>query len=338
MKMVLHKHELKLKHRFKIAHDSRDVQKTLIVELRNGIHSGYGEATASNYYQKSIESIEEILESNREIIESYDYEDPSFFWEQLHQSMGSNYFALCAVDVAVHDLLAKRSKQSLREYWKLNGGNHPQSSYTIGIDSVENMIKKILEFPWSNYKIKLGTKEDIRIVTELRKVTNAIFRVDANCGWTVDETLRNAHVLKELNVEFIEQPLPAEDWEGMSVLYKKSVLPLIADESCQIEVDISKCYQHFHGINIKLMKCGGFTPARRMISKSKSLGMKIMLGCMTESSVGISAMTQLLSLLDYVDMDGFLLISNDVGIGPKLVGDNIELPTGPGIGVQIKEM
>jgi len=146
--------------------------------------------------------------------------------------------------------------------------------------------------------------DDLKIVRELRKHTTALFRVDANCGWTAEQTIEFAPALKELGVEFIEQPLPPEDVDGARRAFAKSALPLIADESCIVEADVDRCAGAFHGINIKLTKCGGLAPARRMAARARALGLQLMVGCMTESSVGISAIAQLLPLLDYVDMDG----------------------------------
>ncbi|MEP0368984.1 MAG: dipeptide epimerase [Cyclobacteriaceae bacterium] len=334
MKLILHQYDLHLKHTFKIAHDMRDVQQTLIVELQDGDISGYGEATASKYYGKTIADMVDLLEANRSHIESYQYQDPADFWEGLKIPFQTNSFALSAIDVAIHDLYAKKKGLSHIQLWGGSYENLPVSNYTIGIDTVENMVSKLREFPWSSYKIKLGTNEDLKIIRELRSVTDATFRVDANCGWGVDETLRNAREMKSLGVEFIEQPLKADDWEGMKMLFAQSELPLIADESIEQEEDVSRCKDHFHGVNVKLMKCGGFTPARRMIATAKSLGMKAMVGCMTESSVGISAVAQLLPWLDYVDMDGFLLISNDTADGPKVKNGAIEIAKGAGIGVE----
>lgn len=333
MKLTLHQYDLRLKHTFKIAHDMRDVQQTLIVELQDGAISGFGEATATRYYGKTIADMVNLLEANRSLIESYQYQDPADFWEELKAPFGSDSFALSAIDVAIHDLYAKKKGLSLIQLW---GGRYeklPLSNYTIGIDTVENMVNKLREFPWSSYKIKLGTNEDLKIIHELRKVTEATFRVDANCGWGVDETLRNAREMKSLGVEFIEQPLKADNWDGMKTLFAQSELPFIADESIEQEEDVLRCKDHFHGVNVKLMKCGGFTPARRMIAQAKSLGMKAMVGCMTESSVGISAVAQLLPWLDYVDMDGFLLISNDIADGPKVKNGTIEIAKGAGIGI-----
>ncbi len=333
MKLKLHTFDLKLKHTFKIAHDARDVQKTLIVELNNEKYVGYGEATASQYYGNSIESMVKLLVNNQSLIESYAGEKPEAFWEKTNLALSKNTFAQSAVDIAVHDLYGRCKQKPLYNIWGLELKNLPSSNYTIGIDTIENMVKKMNELPWPKYKIKLGTSEDLAIIKELRKYTNAVFRVDANCAWGVDETLKNAKELKKYNVQFIEQPLQADDWEGMKTVYKNSELPVIADESCIREDSVQKCKGHFHGINIKLMKCGGLTPARRMIKQAKELGLKVMVGCMTESSVGISAIAQLLPLLDYVDMDGSMLLENDIADGPSLLDGRVVMPKGHGTGV-----
>lgn len=332
--MILHTYNLKLKHTFKIAHDARDVQKTLIVELNNGLVSGFGESTASQYYGYQIDAMVEILESNRSTIESYSWEKPDEFWNKLSARLSENSFAQSALDVAIHDLYGKTIGKPLYKIWGTSVDEIPTTNYTIGIDTIEKMVQKMKEFPWPKYKIKLGTREDLKIIKELRKYTDAVFRVDANCAWDVEETIYNAKELKKFNVQFIEQPLKADDWDGMKEVYKKSALPLIADESCVTEDYIEKCYNHFHGVNIKLMKCGGLTPARRMIKQARRLNMKVMIGCMTESSVGISAISQLLPEIDFVDMDGFILIEKDLATGPTLKDGKIIMPSGNGTGVK----
>jgi L-alanine-DL-glutamate epimerase-like enolase superfamily enzyme len=159
--------------------------------------------------------------------------------------------------------------------------------------------------------------------------------VDANCGWTAEETIRNAEQLRPLNVEFIEQPLPADNWQGQKELLKNSVLPIIADESCIHETDVAACHGYFHGVNIKLVKCGGLTPARRMIEVAQELDLKVMVGCMTESTVGISAIAQLLPLLDYVDMDGAALLAQDIATGASVERGVCHYPATNGNGVDL---
>jgi L-alanine-DL-glutamate epimerase-like enolase superfamily enzyme len=275
------------------------------------------------------------LEKITPFIESITNETPEEFWHKAHQFLKHDMFALCALDIAYNDLYARKKGKKLYELWCYSTDNNPKTDYTIGIDSIEKMVSKMKELPWPIYKIKLGTKEDIAIVTELRKHTDAIFRIDANCGWTVSEAINNAIELKKLGVEFLEQPLKADNWEGHAEVFKHSVLPIIADESCIIEEDVAKCHNHFHGVNVKLVKCGGLTSARRMISQAKKLGMKTMVGCMTESTVGISAIAHLLPELDYVDMDGALLLAKDIATGVTIKDGIIKYSELNGTGVTL---
>jgi len=336
MILTLHPFDLYLRHAFTISRESRTVQRTLIVELSDGVHSGYGEATANpHYYGVSIEGMVEVLTQLKPVIESAVIETPEAFWAQMEPHLREHPFALCALDVAVNDLFARQRGLPLYKYWGLNLDHLPMSNYTIGIASIEEMAAKMEEQPWPLYKIKLGTANDLEIIRELRSHTDAVFRVDANCAWTPEQTIAFAPELKALGVEFIEQPLKAEDWEGMREVYAHSALTVIADESCRVETDVDRCQGYFHGINIKLMKCGGLTPARRMITRARQLGLKVMVGCMTESSVGISAIAQLLPLLDYVDMDGAILLREDIATGVCLSDGKAHFPDLPGTGVRL---
>jgi L-Ala-D/L-Glu epimerase len=171
----------------------------------------------------------------------------------------------------------------------------------------------------------------------LRRHTKAIFRIDANTAWTADQTIAFAPELKQLGVEFLEQPLKRDDWDGMKRVFRECALPVIADESCLVEEDVDRCAGFFHGINIKLTKAGGLTPAQRMISRARELGLKVMVGCMNESSIGISAIAQLLPLLDYVDMDGAVLIAKDIASGVHLKEGRAVFPDENGLGVRLLE-
>ncbi len=335
MKIILHPFELELKHTFTISRQSFNTKPTLIVELKDGNLSGYGEASANPYYGISIEKMTRDIINCQSTIEHSNKETPEDFWKKLYPLLKDNMFALCALDLAFHDLYARKKDKKLVDLWNLDTSQNPMTNYTIGIDSVEKMVNKMKEMPFPIYKIKLGTSEDLKIITELRKHSDAIFRVDANCGWTVDETIKNAVALQKLGVEFIEQPLKADDWNGHKKVFENSVLPIIADESCQIEADIIKCFQHFHGVNIKLVKCGGLTPAKRMLYQAKEFNMKTMVGCMTESSVAISSIAHLLPLLDYVDMDGALLLKNDIAEGVKIEKGIVKYSTINGNGVKL---
>jgi len=335
MNLILRPYELKLKHTFTISRESYNAQNTLIVELKDGDFSGYGEATSNPYYGITVQKMTDDVLNIKHIIEADNDKTPEAFWAKMYPHLKHNMFALCALDLAYNDLYARKKGQKLFELWNYKINNNPLTDYTIGIDTIDKMVAKMKELPWPIYKIKLGTKEDIAIVEALRKHTDAVFRIDANCGWTVDETIKNAIALKALGVEFLEQPLKADDWDAHKTVFKKSVLPIIADESCQIEADIDKCHNHFHGVNVKLVKCGGLTSARRMLTKARALGMKTMVGCMTESSVGISAIAHLLPLLDYVDMDGALLLSEDIAQGVTIKNGVVEYSHLNGTGVSL---
>lgn len=335
MQIALKKYTLKLAHTFTISRESRDEQDTLIVCLSHDGKTGYGEATSNPYYGITIEKMMAEIESNRTAIENYELDAPENFYEHL-ETLGLHKFTLCALDLAANDLYGKLQGKPLYKIWGTDNSHYPTTNYTIGIASIEKMVEKLKEKPWPVYKIKLGTKEDVAIIKELRKHTDAIFRIDANTAWTAEETIKNAPILKKLGVEFLEQPLKADDWEGMKLVREQSVLPVIADESCIVESDVEKCGPYFHGINIKLTKCGGLTPARSMIKKGRELGLQLMVGCMTESSVGISAIAQLLPQLDYVDMDGAMLLKEDIASGVTILENGtVIFPESPGSGIQL---
>jgi len=296
---------------------------------------GYGEAPAIAYYNIPVEKMVEDIERKKVFIEKFAFSDPERYWHYLHHLFPANNFLVCALDMAGWDIYGKLKRKQLHELWGLDTAAAPLTDFTIGIDTIENMVAKMKEKPWPIYKIKVGVEDDIEMVSTLRNHTDAVLRVDANAGWTLEQALQKIPLLKELGVEFVEQPLAKDDWEGMKVLYQDSALPLIADESCVVEADVEKCHQHFHGINIKLTKCSGITPARHMITRAKELGMKVMVGCMNESSVGTAAIAQLAPMLDYVDMDGPLLLAEDIAKGVSFDFGKIMFTEIPGLGIEI---
>jgi L-alanine-DL-glutamate epimerase-like enolase superfamily enzyme len=327
--------DLPLKHRFTIAHQSREVQETLIVRLEEDGLFGLGESTTNPFYGITLDNMREALEKFKPILLGGKWNTPAELWELGKEIFQSNPFAQCALDQAAWDLYTKKMGKKLYEYLDLNPQSIPTTNFTIGIDTVEKMCAKLREVDWPIYKIKLGTDQDLEIVRELRKNTNSIFRVDANCAWTVDQAISYSEELAHLGVEFIEQPLAKDNLEGMREVFTHSKLPLMADESCISESDVEKCQGRFHGVNIKLVKAGGITPALRMIQKAKALGMKTMVGCMTESSIGISAIAHIAPLLDYVDMDGAMLLSKDPARGVRIFPEKVLFPEGPGIGAEL---
>ncbi|MFD2203803.1 dipeptide epimerase [Shivajiella indica] len=337
MKLSFFVRDLHLKHTFTIAHQSRDIQDTIIVKLEEDGFYGLGETTTNPFYGMTAENICERLEQARDLVEKGTWSTPEDLWEKGKAIFEDNPFAQCALDMAAWDIFTKKKGQKLYEYLGLDPTRIPVTNFTIGIDSIEKMVAKMKEVDWPLYKIKLGTDHDLDIIRELRKHTSSPFRIDANCAWTVEQAIRNSEELAKLNVEFMEQPLGKDDLEGMKEVYKYSKLPVIADESCIVESDVKKCHGLFHGINVKLVKAGGITPGLRMIQEAKSLGMKTMVGCMTESSVGITAIAHIAPLLDYVDMDGAMLLKEDIAKGVQITPEKVTFPAGNGIGATLIE-
>ncbi len=334
--MILHykKYELPFEYPFSISGGrTKTHQPTLVVVLQMGNYYGLGEAPAISYYNISVEQMISDIEQHKKAIEKFAFTEPERYWHYLHHLLPKNPFLVCALDMAAWDMYGKMVKKPLYEIWETSWTNIPDTDYTIGIDTIDKMVEKMNNKPWPVYKIKLGTTNDIEIIKALRMHTDSHFRIDANAGWTLDEALEKIPQLKELGVEFIEQPLAKDDWEGMKILYQQSVLPLIADESCVFEQDVDTCYQHFHGINIKLTKCSGITPALRMIRRAKELNMKVMMGSMNECTIGSAAIAQFLPQLDFVDMDGPLLLAQDLASGLEYNYGKVSLTKQPGMGI-----
>jgi L-Ala-D/L-Glu epimerase len=336
MKVHYWHYNLKFRHPFTISKGTKTHQPTLIVELEHLGWKGYGEAPAISYYNIPVEKMIEDLERKKTFVEKFAFTEPDRYWHYLHHLFPQNAFLVCALDIAAWDMYAKMKRKKLHECWSNDVSKNALTDYTIGIDSIEKMIAKMKEKPWPIYKIKVGTADDIAIVKALRENTDAILRVDANAAWDVQTALKLIPQLKEFGVEFVEQPLVKDDWEGMKILYKESPLPLFADEACVFEQDVEKCKDHFHGINIKLTKCSGITPALRMISRAKELCMKVMVGCMNESTVGSAAIAHLLPLIDHVDMDGPLLLEEDVAEGIGYEYGRIIYSDEKGLGIRYK--
>lgn len=333
MKVQYWPYSLKFRHPFTISKGTKTHQPTLVVELEHFGVKGYGEAPAIAYYNIPVEKMIEDLEAKKTLIEKFAFTDPERYWHYLHHLLPENNFLVCALDIAAWDIYGKLKKKPLYELWGGNTSNNPVCDYTIGIDTIEKMVAKMKELPWPIYKIKVGTADDIAIVKALRENTNATLRVDANAAWDLETALQLIPQLEELGVELVEQPLAKDNWEGMKVLYEKSSLPLYADEACVKEADVKKCEGHFHGINIKLTKCSGITPARRMIQEAKQLGMKVMVGCMNESTIGSAAIAHLLPFIDHVDMDGPLLLEEDLATGLTYDYGKVSCSQQPGLGI-----
>ena len=337
MKMTLHQWKLPLARTFTISRESMEHQSSVIVELEHDGHRGLGEVTANAFYGHCIEQITANLKRAESILESYSDQPPDRVWDQMLVAVANDRFAASALDMAAHDLHGQRLGIPTWQAWELTWDDAIESSYTIGIDSPDAMAANLSDHKgWSFYKIKLGTQNDLAIIRRLRDDTDATFRVDANCGWSAEQTVEYSHELASLGVEFIEQPLPIDaSAEDKQFVFEKSALPIIADEDCQVIQDVHRCEQYFHGVNVKVCKCGGLTPALAMLRQAKELGLKTMVGCMVETAIGISGAAQLLPLLDYVDLDGAVLLHDQPATGVVVDRGKIKLADQAGNGAAI---
>ncbi len=336
MKLALSTYDLKTRHPFTISRGTTVVQPTLVVTLEEDGIRGYGESNHYPFYGCTLQNMAAALESVHGHLLSRRIGDPAVLWQELDGRLSSNRFAQNALDQAAWDLWGKVRGAPVWKLWGLTLDDCPPTDYSIGIDPIETMVAKLRQMPgFPVYKVKLGTKNDVEIIRALRQATDAVFRVDANCAWTADETIDKSHALKELGVEFIEQPMARENRREMEKVHRDSVLPIIADESAQTEGDVARCEGLFHGINVKLPKCGGLTPGKRMLEDARRRGMKTMVGCFAESSVGISATAQVLPLVDYADLDGILLIAEDVASGVTIDRGRVLFPNENGCGIRM---
>ncbi len=330
--------DLKLKHTFQIARETRDVQNNVVVQIkdRDGI-VGYGESAPSRFFGEDVTSVTKTLVQSRDLLKNTDPFQIEDITLHLKNKFPKDAAARAAIDIALHDMIGKKLKIPLYKFLGLNRHERKTTSFTIGIDTVEKMCKKVEEardFPV--LKIKVGMKGDTEILKELRKTTKAVFRVDANTGWTRDEARQKLNLMEELGVELVEQPFPVGSIESLKAVRRHSKIPIFADEDIKDSKDIPAFSDVVDGINIKLMKCGGIREALRMIYTARAHGLKIMVGCNIESSLSITAAAHLMSLVDYVDLDGNLLVTNDPYIGATVDQGRLTLPEGNGLGVEAR--
>lgn len=329
--------ELPFRQPFTTAHGTKTLQPSLLVRLNNGMATGFGEVTAISYYPETIESMAASLEAKKGMIQRYSLTDVPRFWHFLHHLIEGQHFLTAALDIAAWDCMANLRRMPLYKMLGVEWKNPPLTSFTIGYDTQEKMLVAMQARPWPVYKIKLPRPDDIDALRYLRQHSQAAFRIDANEGWNFESTKKLLPELAALGVELLEQPLPREEWEAQQELKQLSAIPIYADEACQEEEDVARCAGAYHGINIKLAKCGGLSPAIRMIPEARRLGLKIMLGGMSESSVGAAAIAQLLPLADAADIDGPLLLADDLADGLKIENGQISFEVPQGLGVRLRE-
>lgn len=338
MKLTWKQYDLKLKHTFRISRSARDLAPVIILELEHDGIVGYGESSPTSRYGESLETI--VLFFQKVELNKFEsplqLEDILNYVDSIEQG---NTSAKCAVDLALHDWVGKKLGVPLYQLWGLNPNKTAKCSFTIAIDSkevVEQKVKEAEEFPI--LKVKVGSDNDEEMITTIRKITDKVLYVDANEGWKDRNiALEKIKWLKDQNVEFVEQPMPAQQFDDIKWLRDKSPLPLIADESVLRLNEVPKLAEAYDGINIKLMKCTGLREAMRMIHTAQALNMKIMMGCMIETAVGISAGAHLSPLLDYADLDGNVLISNDPFDGVRNIKGELKLNNKPGLGVTLRQ-
>jgi L-alanine-DL-glutamate epimerase-like enolase superfamily enzyme len=326
-----YRQELELTHTFRLARGASDVRQTLVLELGEEGLMGLGEAAPIDRYDQDCASAARAAEAMAQHLTSplaYDSAASSV-------AVPGEVAAEAAMDMAVCDLAGKKLGVPLYELMGIDPRQAPVTSFTIGMDTPEVMEAKVREAgEYEVLKIKMGSDEDRQILEAVRGVTDRPLRVDANEGWTLEGAQSRLEWLESMGVELVEQPLPAGQLEEMRELRRLSPLPLFADESVYRAADIPRLAGAFDGINIKLMKCGGLGEARRMIAVARAHGMQVMLGCMVESSLAITAAAHLSPLVDFADLDGNLLIDNDPFVGVTVKGGRLVLPEGPGLGVR----
>jgi L-Ala-D/L-Glu epimerase len=336
---VLH---LRTRHVFNIAREEAPpLRESVWVRLRDadGLE-GWGEAAANPFYGETVATVAAVLPRLAEALSAVAAGSP-FSLERIERrlahSLGGNAAARVAVSAALHDLVGKRLGVPLWKLWGLDPADAPPSSFTIGIDTLEVMRQKVREAAdYPILKIKVGTGRDAEILGMIRdEAPTKKLRVDANTAWTAKEAIAALPVLEEHGVEFVEQPLPADDLDGLRLLRSRSRLPIIADESCSTAADAARLAGVVDGVNIKLAKCGSLREALRIVHVARAHGMSVMLGCMIESTLGIAAAVQLAPLVDYLDLDGAALLGNDPFTGPGLEGDgSVRMNQEPGLGVR----
>lgn len=324
-------------HPFVIARGAAPENRLIRVRLidDDGVE-GWGEAAPNRFYGETADTALGALARLKPIVEAA---DPSKIEEteaELNRALRFNASVKSAISAALHDLAGKKLGVPVYQLWGLDPARAPLSSFTIAIASsdaeLRERIGQAAEYPV--LKVKLGTDRDEHIIRTVRDAApNKILRVDANAAWNPNHALRMIEILRELGVEYVEQPLPPHDIDGLRFVRERSSLPVIADESCVVATDIPRLVGAVDGINIKLAKCGSLREALRMIATARAHNMLVMAGCMIETSLGITAAAHFAPLLDYADFDGAALLSDDPYVGATIAGGRIQIPTGPGLGV-----
>ncbi len=338
LKLSFRPYELQLRHVFTVAANSRTTTPGILTTIEYDGVTGFGEASMPPYLGESLKSVTEFLSK----VNLGQFTDPFLMEDILDYVEGimpGNHAAKASVDIALHDLTGKLMEQPWFRLWGLNPLKTPNSSFTIGIDTAEVVKQKTLEAKaFKILKVKLGRDNDKEMIETVRSVTDVPLYADVNQGWKdKQKALEMVQWLSGRGVQFVEQPLPKEQVDDIAWLTARSPLPIMADEALQTVQDLLSMKGIYSGINVKLMKCGGMNAAYKMITMARQMGMKILVGCMTETSCAVTAAAQLSPLADWADLDGNLLISNDIYEGMTIVDGKVTLPDRPGIGIVEKK-
>jgi L-Ala-D/L-Glu epimerase len=329
--------DLKLTTPFRIARGVQTVASNAIVHINHNGYTGHGEAAPDEFYGEDVETVLACVARFAGNLgnDPFAIED---VMNQLDKIIRLNPAAKAAVDMALYDLIGKMLGVPLYKLLGLNAAHAAHTSFTLGIDSPTEMAKKALKaIDYPILKVKVGTRHDLDNIKAIREVSQAVIRVDANTAWTAKEAIQAINALAPYTIEFVEQPVAPRDLAGLKLVRENVPLPIIADESCVTVEDIPRVAECVDGINIKLMKCGGLRHALKMIHVARAHNLRVMIGCMIESSLAITAAAHLTPLVDYADLDGHLLIDNDPYVGVGVLNGKLVLPEGPGLGVKARE-
>src|SRR5713226_4129750 len=326
--------DLKLTTPFRISRGVQTVASNAVVQVNYNGYTGYGEAAPDEFYGENVETVLACIAKFAGNLgdDPFAIED---VLNNLEHIIRLNPSAKAAVDMALYDLVGKMLGVPVYKLLGLNPAHAAHTSFTLGIDTPMNMAKKALaarDYPI--LKVKVGTKHDIDVIKAIREVSSATIRVDANAGWTPKEAIKTINALAHYNIEFVEQPIAPRDLEGLRLIRENVPIPIIADESCVTVDDIPRLAGCVDGVNFKLMKSNGITNVLKMIHVARAHNLRVMIGCMIESSLAITAAAHLTPLVDYADLDGHLLIDNDPYEGVKVVNGKLVLPDRPGLGVR----
>jgi L-Ala-D/L-Glu epimerase len=329
--------DLKLTTPFRISRGVQTVASNAIVQVNHNGYTGHGEAAPDEFYGEDVETVLACVAKFAGNLgnDPFAIED---VMSQLDKIIRLNPAAKAAVDMALYDLVGKMLGVPLYKLLGLSATHAAHTSFTLCIDSPTEMAKKALKaIDYPILKVKVGTRHDLDNIKAIREVSQAVIRVDANTAWTAKEAIQAINALAPYTIEFVEQPVAPRDLAGLKLVRENVPIPIIADESCVTVEDIPRVAECVDGINIKLMKCGGLRHALKMIHVARAHNLRVMIGCMIESSLAITAAAHLTPLVDYADLDGHLLIDNDPYVGVGVLNGKLVLPEGPGLGVKVRE-